>query len=207
MRPLILLEQAREQLRNAGSRYRIRRHPKGLSPFVIVYETKGAKRTKTVRGCRCDDARQLAVLVGYLLAAPASGLNWALLDTFRVDGDEVSLGQLTWGELRALVQSWCASGGIKARDRNAFDCFGPNGYFARHLADDVIARPGDLEEFCLYTVASRDAYRQEPRRALQLFQYNSRGFYDAVQMINFLAKQDFSITTPQPVAYLLRLEK
>lgn len=61
---------------------------------------------------------------------------------------------MEWGELRAMVCSWIAPGGPKARDRNPFVCFRDGGYFGRAFADGELATTRQLEEFCLFTPES-----------------------------------------------------
>lgn len=202
--------QAQLRLQAAGCRYRIKRSPR--SPYVQVYEVHPPRRQQSARGYRSADEGACWNLVEVLLRADEQaqrgreGLDWDLLasaDSLALEGPST----LRWGELRALVGSWIAPGGPKARDRNPFVCFRDGGYFGRAFADEEQATTRHLEEFCLYTPESLLAYRQDPRQQLIRREYNSRGFYGVVQMVNYLAQQGIPIASAELRMKLERLKK
>jgi hypothetical protein len=113
----------------------------------------------------------------------------------------------TWGELRATVQTWIAPGGLKARYRNPFACFRDGGYFAKVVDDEEVATTQNLEDFCLYTAASLLANREDPRHQLIERHYYGKGFYGAVQRINYLASRGVATVSPELQHNLERLKK
>ncbi len=202
--------QAQLRLQAAGCRYRIKRAPR--SPYVQVYEVHPPRRQQSARGYRAADEGACWSLVEVLLTADErarrgrEGLDWEEL----ASGDPLDLAApvaLPWGELRAQVCAWIAPGGPKARDRNPFLCFRDGGYFGKAFANDELASSRHLEQFCLYTPESLLAHRENPRQQLIRREYNSRGFYGVVQMVNYLAQQGMSIATPELQQKLERLKK
>ncbi|MFI0402967.1 MAG: hypothetical protein ACH34U_08650, partial [Cyanobium sp.] len=196
MRARDFFSQAQLRLQAAGCRYRIKRV--GRSPYVQVYETHPPRRQQSARGYRIEDEEACWSLVEVLLRADelalagSAGLDWeelASCDPLGLQGPQA----LSWGELRALVCSWIAPGGPKARDRNPFVCFRDGGYFGRAFADDEAATTRQLEEFCLFTPESLLAYREDPKQQLIRREYNSRGFYGVVQMVNYLGHEVWHI--------------
>jgi hypothetical protein len=63
--------------------------------------------------------------------------------------------------------------------------------------DTLPAKPEHLEQFCLYTPDSIQANRAEPECQLVPREYNSKVFYQVIQMVNYLAKKGISIATPR----------
>ncbi len=64
-----------------------------------------------------------------------------------------------------------------------------------------------MEEFCLYTPESLLAYQKDPRQQLIRREYNSRGFYGVVQMVNSLAQRGVPIATSELQSKLERLKR
>jgi hypothetical protein len=201
--------QAQLRLQSAGCRYRIKRVTR--SPYVQVYETEPPRRQQSARGYRADSEEHCWDVVTMLLQADERqrqggvGLDWALLNPGNSEGGATSL--MTWGELRATVTSWIAPGGPKARDRNPFVCFRDGGYFGKAFADDERATTHQLEQFCLHTPASLLAHREDPRQQLIRREYNSKGFYGVLQMVNYLAERGVAIATPELRQRLDQLKK
>ncbi len=210
MRARDAFTQAQLRLQAAGCRYRIKEVAR--SPYVQVYETEPPRRQQSAPGTRCDDEEACWDLVALLLRADRSaasggpGLDWSALRE-RGSGLGEAPSLLSWGELRERVQGWIAPGGPKARDRNPFVCFREGGYFGRAFAADQVATSRHLEDYCLYTSASLLAYRQDPGQQLIRREYNSKGFYGVIQMVNYLAQQGVSIATPELRERLERLKK
>jgi hypothetical protein len=202
--------QAQLRLQAGGCRYRIKEVSR--SPYVQVYETQALRRQQSARGYRCDDEEACWDLVALLLRADRSssggraGLGWSELNRRAGESSE-GAATLTWGELRSTVQGWIAPGWPKARDRNPFVCFREGGYFGRAFPADQPATTRHLEDYCLHTPASLLAYRQDPGQQLIRREYNSKGFYGVIQMVNYLAQQDIAIATPELRARLERLKK
>jgi hypothetical protein len=202
--------QAQLRLQSAGCRYRIKQAAR--SPYVQVYDTRPPRRQQSARGYRSSDEKACWHLVEVLLQADKEadagrpGLDWDRLAMGPVAGGPRPSSP-TWGELRATVQSWIAPGGPKARDRNPFACFGDGGYFAKTFDDDEVATTQNLEDFCLYTPASLLANREDPRHQLIERPYNSKGFYGAVQMVNYLASRGVAIVSPELQHKLEQLKK
>jgi hypothetical protein len=202
--------QAQLRLQAAGCRYRIKQVPR--SPFVQVYETVAPRRQQAARGYRADDEQACWELVELLLQASErahsgrGGLVWDDLAS-RCTGEAVGTASLCWGELRSMVEGWIAPGGPKARDRNPFVCFRDRGYFGRSFAADAMATTRQLEEFCLYTPESLLAHRADGRQQLIRRDYNSRGFYGVLQMVNYLAQRGVAIASPELRGRLERLKK
>jgi hypothetical protein len=113
---------------------------------------------------------------------------------------------LTWGEIRQVIQADIAPGGPKARDRNPFVCFRDKGFFGVMYADSMPAQPEHLETFCLNTPASIQAHQVDPASPLVPREYNSKVFYQVIQMVNYLAKKGIRIATPQLQERLLGLK-
>ena len=111
------------------------------------------------------------------------------------------------GRAASLVCGWIAPGGPKARDRNPFVCFRHGGYFCKAFADGELATTRQWEEFCLFTPESLLAYREDPKQQLIRREYNSRGFYGVVQMVNYLAQRGVPIATAELQSKLERLKK
>jgi hypothetical protein len=189
--------QAQLRLQAAGCRYRIKQVAR--SPYVQVYETLPPRRQQSARGYRADSEQDCWDLAALLLQADQrllqgqAGLDWDCLAGGGVQGPAAVQ---TWGELRALVGGWIAPGGPKARDRNPFVCFRDGGYFGRAFAADELATSHQLEQYCLHTPASLLAHREDPRQQLIRREYNSKGFYVVVQMVNYLAQRGVAIATP-----------
>ncbi|MFN9622141.1 MAG: hypothetical protein ACK587_04815, partial [Cyanobacteriota bacterium] len=202
--------QAQLRLQAAGCRYRIKRVPR--SPYVQVYEVCPPRRQQSARGYRAEDEAACWSLVEVLLRADEHsrngrpGLDWEVLASAHPLGLEHS-PTVRWGDLRAQVCAWIAPGGPKARDRNPFVCFRDGGYFGKAFADGDLATTRHLEEFCLYTPESLLANRADPRLQLIRREYNSRGFYGVVQMVNYLAQQEIPIATAELRQKLERLKK
>jgi hypothetical protein len=202
--------QAQLRLQAAGCRYRIKRVDR--SPYVQVYETHPPRRQQSARGYRVEDEEACWSLVEVLLRADEQvqggkeGLDWERLGSADPLGLQ-SPQALSWGELRAMVCSWIAPGGPKARDRNPFVCFRDGGYFGKAFADGDLATSRQLEEFCLYTPESLLAYQEDPRQQLIRREYNSRGFYGVVQMVNYLAQRGVPIATSELQSKLERLKR
>jgi hypothetical protein len=134
--------QAQLRLQAAGCPYRIKRVDR--SPYVQVYETHPPRRQQSARGFRVEDEEACWSLVEVLLRADEQvqggkeGLDWERLgsaDPLVLQGPQA----LSWGELRAMVCSWIAPGGPKARDSNPFVCFRDGGYFGKAFADADLA--------------------------------------------------------------------
>lgn len=201
--------QAQLRLQAAGCRYRIKQAPR--SPYIQVYDTLPPRRQQAARGFRVDDDQACWDLAALLLKAHERGVQgapvliWDELESARAGGPMKQ--QQSWGEICAMVQSWIAPGGPKARDRNPFTCFRPNGYFGRSFDPNQIATTRQLEEFCLYTPASLQLWKDDPGSQLILRQYNSKGFYGVIQMVNTLAQRGIAIATPELQAKLDRLKK
>jgi len=53
--------------------------------------------------------------------------------------------------------------------------------------DSLPALPEHLEQFCLYTRDSIQAHQAEPGLPLVPREYNSKLFYQVIQMVNYLA--------------------
>lgn len=174
-----MVRQARLRLQAAGCRYRIKQVAR--SPYVQVYETLPPRRQQSARGYRADSEQDCWDLAALLLQADQrllqgqAGLDWDCLAGGGVQGQAAVQ---TWGELRALVAGWIAPGGPKARDSNPFVCFRDGGYFGRAFA------------------AAELAHREDPRQQLIRREYNSKGFYGVVQMVNYLAQRGVAIATP-----------
>ncbi len=96
-----------------------------------------------------------------------------------------------------MIKADIAPGGPKARDRNPFVCFGNKGFFGLMYSDGQLALPEHLETFCLHTPESIKAHRADPTAALVPREYNSKGFYQVIQMVNYLAKRGIAIATPE----------
>ena len=202
MRPRNGFEQAQLRLRLAACHYRIK--AAGRSPYVQVYEARPPRRQQAARGVRLDNDDACLELVDLLLAADkdrrrgGAGLDWHQLAAPGLSAEQAPAGVgPTWGELRALILADIAPGGPKARDRNPFVCFGDRGYFGRTFSDAEPARPLQLEEFCLYTPASLAAHRVDPSQPLEKREYNAKGFYQVIQMVNYLARKGVAIATPE----------
>jgi hypothetical protein len=200
--------QAQLRLQAAGCLYRIKQVAR--SPYVQVYESQPPRRQQSARGFRADSEQHCWDLVTLLLQADErlrqgrAGLDWErLADGSQQGGQTVQ----TWGELRATVISWIAPGGPKARDRNPFVCFRDGGYFGRAFNDDELATSRQLEQFCLYTPDSLLAHREDPRQQLIQREYNSKGFYGVLQMVNYLAQRGIAIATPELRQRLEQLKK
>ncbi|MCS5693899.1 hypothetical protein NZK33_18225 [Cyanobium sp. FGCU-6] len=210
MRARDAFAQAQLRLQAAGCRYRIKEVAR--SPYVQVYETHPPRRQQSARGYRCDDDDDCWDLVELLLRADQSaaqgrpGLDWEALNLAARHGDQPHR-LLTWGELRATVQGWIAPGGPKARDRNPFVCFREGGYFGRAIEADQVATTRQLEDYCQYTSASLLAHRHDPGQQLIRREYNSKGFYGVIQMVNYLAQRGVAIATPELQGRLDRLKK
>lgn len=202
--------QAQLRLQAAGCRYRIKQVPR--SPFVQVYDTVPPRRQQAARGYRVEDEASCWELVEVLLQAAEraargrGGLVWEELAN-RCAGEGPAAASLSWGELRAMVCSWIAPGGPKARDRNPFVCFRDRGYCGRAFADDAMATTRQLEEFCLYTPESLLAHRDDGRQQLIRRDYNGRGFYGVLQMVNYLAQRGVGIASAELRSRLERLKK
>jgi hypothetical protein len=211
MRALPGFQKAQVRLRVEGCFYRLRSVAR--SPFAYVYELEPPQRQQAARCCRIQDDEACERLTELLLeaskdrAAGGSGLNW--------DGLGKPLGQqavlqdehgLTWGEIRQVIQADIAPGGPKARDRNPFVCFRDKGFFGVMYADSMPAQPEHLETFCLYTPASIQAHQVDPSSPLVPREYNSKVFYQVIQMVNYLAKKGIRIATPQLQERLLGLK-
>lgn len=209
MRAKDTFTQAQLRLQAAGCRYRIKQAPR--SPFIQVYDTLPPRRQQAARGYRVDDDQACWDLADLLLRVHERGaqggpvLIWDELEASRAD--EPLQRQLSWGELCGLVQTWIAPGGPKARDRNPFACFRPKGYFGMTFDPDQIATTRQLEEFCLYTPASLQLWREDPSHQLIRRPYNSKGFYGVIQMVNYLAQRGIPIATPDLRAKLDQLKK
>ena len=211
MRALPGFQKAQVRLRVEGCFYRLRSVAR--SPFAYVYELEPPQRQQAARCCRIQDDEACERLTELLLeaskdrAAGGSGLNW--------DGLGKPLGQqavlqdehgLTWGEIRQVIQADIAPGGPKARDRNPFVCFRDKGFFGVMYADSMPAQPEHLETFCLNTPASIQAHQVDPASPLVPREYNSKVFYQVIQMVNYLAKKGIRIATPQLQERLLGLK-
>lgn len=205
MRPRNGFEQAQLRLRLAACRYRIK--AVGRSPFVQVYEARPPRRQQAARGYRIDDDRACQALSDILLAADAdlraggAGLHWDQLVSPELKAQgvattETSVGP-TWGEIRELIKADIAPGGPKARDRNPFVCFRDRGYFGRTFADGEVAQPYQLEQFCLYTPDSLTAHFADPSLPLEKREYNSKVFYQVIQMVNYLIRKGVPIATQE----------
>lgn len=209
MRAKDTFTQAQLRLQAAGCRYRIKQAPR--SPYIQVYDTLPPRRQQAARGYRVDDDQACWDLAELLLRVHERGAKggpvriWDELEASQAG--EPLQRQLSWGELCGLVQTWISPGGPKARDRNPFVCFRPNGYFGRTFAPDQIATTRQLEEFCLYTPASLQLWREDPSHQLIRRQYNSKGFYGVIQMVNHLAQRGIPIATPDLRAKLDQLKK
>lgn len=140
MGPRGALQQAASRLRMAACPWRIRRHPTGNSPFVVVYETRrfaGQQprgRSQAARGYRIENDRDVQQLVDLLLEADEDlrhggpGLDWALLNLPPGLKPVGTSGRLqTWGQIRSLIKADIAPGGPKAKDRNPFARFSDQG--------------------------------------------------------------------------------
>ena len=190
---------AQLRLQAAGCRYRIKEVTR--SPYVQVYETQPPQRQQSARGYRCDDEEACWDLVALLLRAERSasgggaGLEWSELNRRASESSE-GAATLTWGELRATVQGWIASGGPKARDRNPFVCFREGGYFGRAFTADQPATTRNLEHYCLHTPAWLLAYRQDPGQKPTRPLYNSKGFFGVIQMVNYLGTPEKAVDEP-----------
>lgn len=210
MRARDAFTQAQLRLQAAGCRYRIKTASR--SPYAQVYEILPPRRQQSARGYRIDDEEACWDLVALLLRADrsaargGSGLDWDSLKGTQ-STSEGRQGQLTWEELRARVQGWIAPGGPKARDRNPFVCFRDGGYFGRAFDGEQLATTRHLEAYCLYTSASLLAHQRDPKHQLIRREYNSKGFYGVIQMVNYLAQQDIAIATPDLRERLERLKK
>ena len=202
--------QAQLRLQAAGCRYRIRQVAR--SPFVHVYEIHPPRRQQSARGYRVEDAQACWDLVEILLRASENahvgglGLDWDHLATGAHRGIHGSATQ-TWGELRTTVMAWIRPGGPKARDRNPFVCFRDGGYFGKAFTNDQVATTRQLEDFCLYTPKSLLDHQVDPGQQLIHREYNSKGFYGVVQMVNYLANRGIAIATPELQMRLDRLKK
>jgi hypothetical protein len=211
MRAVPGFQKAQARLRMEGCCYRLRAVAR--SPFAYVYELEPPQRQQVARCCRvqdddaCDRLTELLLEAGKDRAAGGSGLNWEGLGQ-PLDQQPVDQGDhcLTWGQIRQSIQADIAPGGPKARDRNPFVCFRDKGFFGVMYADSVPAEPEHLETFCLHTPASIQAHQADPDSPLVPREYNSKGFYQVIQMVNYLAKKGISIATPQLQERLLGLK-
>ncbi len=209
MRAKDAFAQVQLRLQAAGCRYRIKQASR--SPFIQVYDTQPPRRQQAARGFRMEDEQACWDLAELLLRAHeraaqgGAALIWEQLEESNGGGPTQPL--LSWGEICGTVQGWIAPGGPKARDRNPFSCFKPSGYFGRNFAPHQIATSRQLEEFCLYTPASLQQWREEPTKQLIRRAYNSKGFYGVVQMVNYLAHRGLAIASPELRAKLDQLKK
>ncbi len=137
----------------------------------------------------------LLLLADRSAARGGSGLDWDCLKGSQ-STSEGRQGQLTWGELRARVQAWIASGGPKARDRNPFVCFRDGGYFGRAFDAEQLATTRHLEAYCVYTSASLLAHQRDLKHQRIRREYNSKGFYRMIMMVNYLAHQYIVCLSP-----------
>jgi hypothetical protein len=177
------------------------------SPFAYVYELEPPQRQHVARCCRiqddeaCERLTELLLEAGRNRAAGGTGLDWGLLSkpfgTVSPDSVAPTDHTLTWGEIREAIKADIAPGGPKARDRNPFVCFRDKGFFGVMYADSLLAQPEHLERFCLYTPDSLQAHQADPDSPLVPREYNSKIFYQVIQMVNYLAKKGISIATPQ----------
>ena len=215
MLPRTALAQATTRLQVAGCPYRIRQRSK--SPYLTVYETKKGGRAISARNYEADNPEAAYQLAEILLAAQqnllqgGAGLDWDSLQGSR-PGRSRTQGQghgqvLTWGEIRALIVADIAPGGPKARDHNPFACFKKNGYFGKTFGDATPASTDHLEQFCLYTPASLTAHRRDPRQPRIPRPPNSSVFAGVVQMVNYLARKQVAIATPELISKLEALKK
>ena len=209
MRAKDTFSQAQLRLQAAGCRYRIKQASR--SPYIQVYDTLPPRRQQAARAFRLDDDQACWDLAELLLRAHeravrgGPALSWEVLEA--AHGQAPIQKHQRWGEICAEVQAWIAPGGPKARDRNPFTCFKPNGYFGRTFAADQIATTRALEEFCLYTPASLQLWREDRSNQLIRRPYNSKGFYGVIQMVNYLAQRGIAIATPELRARLDQLKK
>jgi hypothetical protein len=211
MRAVQGFHKAQARLRMEGCCYRIRAVSR--SPFVYVYELDPPHRQQVARGCRIQDDQACERLTDVLLDASKDrgdggpGLDWSCLGQ---DLDQPQAApsnpSLTWGEIRQVIQADIAPGGPKARDRNPFVCFRDRGFFGVMYPDSEPALPEHLELFSLYTPASIQAHRADPEVPLVPREYNSKVFYQVIQMVNYLAKKGISIATPELQERLIGLK-
>lgn len=205
MRAVPGFQRAQARLRMEGCCYRLRAVAR--SPFAYVYELDPPQRQQVARCCRiqddeaCDRLTELLLQAGKERAAGGCGLDWDCLglplDQSSTAAAALPEHSLTWGEIRQAIQADIAPGGPKARDRNPFVCFRDRGFFGVMYADSMLAEPEHLEAFCLYTPASLQAHQSDPDVPLELREYNSKVFYQVIQMVNYLAKKGIPIATPQ----------
>lgn len=197
---------AQLRLRAMACSYRVK--ASGRSPYVQVYEAVPPRRQRAARCFRLDDDEACLRLADLLeeahqdLVAGGPGLDWQRLgeEPSASEGetcDPESAPTQTWGEIRALITADIAPGGPKARDRNPFVCFRDKGFFGLMHANGQPALPEHLEIFCLHTPESIRAHRADPTAALVPREYNSKGFYQVIQMVNYLAKRGIAIATPE----------
>ena len=203
------LEQAIQRLRLAGCPWRVRENPNGRSPYPVVYETRRGGRSMAAKRFPLDDDSALEDLASLLLKAQkellagGQGLDWTLL--VEKGGTPALQGQ-TWGEIRQLVLADIAPGGAKARDRNPFVCFRDAGYFGRSFEDGQVASVEDLETFARYTPGSIEVHRADASAPLVKRPYNAKGFFQVIQMVNYLAQKGVTIATPDLRAKLQGLK-
>lgn len=208
MRAKSVLVQSIERLRLAGCPYRIRSRPR--SPYLTIYETRRKGRAQTAKGFSVDDDNSVLRLTELLLEAQqnleagGSGIDWERFSAGA--GLASNPQQQTWGEIRALIKAVIAPGGPKARNRTPFNCFSDQGFFGCTYADDQVALPAQLETFCLHTSASVVAHLASPSVPLEKRLYNSKSFLGVMQMVNYLAKREISIATPELRAKLAALK-
>jgi hypothetical protein len=205
MRAVPGFQKAQARLRMEGCSYRLREVAR--SPFAYVYELDPPQRQQVARCCRiqddeaCERLTELLLEAGKNRAAGGRGLDWDFLSRPlgkpSADPAASTSHTLTWGEIRGAIKADIAPGGPKARDRNPFVCFRDRGFFGVMFPDTLPAKPEHLEQFCLYTPDSIQANRAEPECQLVPREYNSKVFYQVIQMVNYLAKKGISIATPQ----------
>ncbi len=202
MRAVQGFQRAQARLRMEGCCYRLRQVAR--SPFAYVYELTPPRRQQAAACCpvqddaACERLLDLLMQAGRDRAAGGTGLDW---DRLKGDLEQPAATPpgdgLTWGEIRQSIQADIAPGGPKGRDRNPFVCFRDRGFFGLMYADSLVALPEHLEAFCLYTPDSIRAHLEDSDVPLEPREYNSKGFYQVIQMVNYLAKKGIAIATPE----------
>lgn len=202
MRAVQAFQKSQARLRMEGCCYRLRQV--SGSPFAYVYELTPPRHQQAVTWCpvhddgACEQLLELLLQAGKERAAGGKGLDWGRLKGSRQQAPAAPPRDgLTWGEIRQAIQADIAPGGPKGRDRNPFVCFRDKGFFGLMYGDSLVALPEHLEAFCLYTPDSIRAHQDDPDVPLQPREYNSKGFYQVIQMVNYLAKKGIGIATPE----------
>jgi len=202
MRAVPGFQRVQARLRLEGCCYRVREVPR--SPYAYVYELAPPRRQQAAPCCPIQDDEACERLLELLLAAGrdraggGNGLDWDCLKGDLPQSDTASaVSGLTWGEIRRAIQADIAPGGPKGRDRNPFVCFRDKGFFGLMYPDSLPALPEHLEVFCLYTPDSIRAHEADPQVELEPREYNSKGFYQVIQMVNYLARKGIAIATPE----------